>query len=81
VLDSLLPIAALALQLARAYAADRAFCAAVLHPVLVAATAVARAAVAAPNHPKNALRSVMARREVLDLVLLAFAVGTEQLHA
>jgi hypothetical protein len=77
-LGSAVPAASLAMALARAYAADKAFCGPVTYHVLSASLMFARASVSGP-HDKH--YSTLAHRDVYELLLLGLAVGTGLLHA
>jgi hypothetical protein len=79
--DTVLLSATLAMALARVYAGDAAFAAPALVPVLKACMLLARAAVPVPGNPLEPDISMLACQDVLELVLLGFAVSLEQLHA
>lgn len=82
VLDTVVPSAALAMAVARAYAGDATFAAPALVAVLKAGMLLARAAVPASDYPSGQPNvSMLACQDVLELILLGFAVSLEQLHA
>jgi hypothetical protein len=76
-LGSAVIAASLALALARAYAGDQALCGPVMFHVLTTALMLARAAVSGPPDKQY---STLACKDVHELLLLCFAVGTGLLH-
>lgn len=81
VLDTVVPSAALAMALARAYAGDKTFAAPALVAVLKASMLLGRAAVPAPDSPPMHFNvGMLAHQDVRELIMLGFAVSLEQLH-
>lgn len=82
-LPTVVPTAAMAVAAARRYASDKQRCTPGMTVVLMAADAVAQAAL--QYHPDTGASTpasaVLACQDVMELVLLAFAVGVQQLHA